>query len=1031
VLKKKKLETRNLKMGRKAGQTIMLTALLLMSMASLATASIGKTGETVTYGSDVTEPPQIQDFYINSTWAGQASQFAFNCTDTAGLVNGTLTTNVTTTYRNDTVSLSGTVAWANFTKTLPSYNCAVGFQFWVWNQNTSIYATTGLRIMKVYTYNSTVDFFKCLADAITTVENANNWNSAEPYAKVVLDQTPVSTLSSMIDNYSQAQDWNHVLLWSAFCNKLNITSQQAINYALGNYTMVGSLPRTGYDIYNTPTFSPEDKWGLYGYWYANTSWARDYNSRITAKWNITTAFQQFNSSVYYSVYNTTGTLGLPLWMYANGTAHTYTNRYYDEDACTIDCYIIFAQLLNVSGAIDEAIHWWSYLNTIHWNSGEQHYGYTGTSGYECEAVFFLKIISTLKYYYPALGNWSNVLTDIGNRFVSHEWNSPQWLDSSNDQSTHVVVHMYPDNPARRLQNTLGAWQALLGVCLQLNSTCENNIRDMLYGNNNTEPAWALLLRPEAILYDKTQKLFAWGSLSGVDNDATAYGEILMFMMGIVPGTTTIAFPLEELKYEYIRDVYPTELRLNTTLRQIVVPVNSAGDLTFQYGVSPITYNFNQSGVWQITFTNSWNMIKNVTLISVLPNNVIYFTQIYLPRALTVNVTEGGTTDPTPGTYTYSSGTVVNVTAFPNTGHLFDHWELDGNNAGATNPINIAMYTNHTLEAVFVLQTYTLTITATAGGITSPTGTCIYSNGTLMNVTAWPDTTYYLDHWELDGVNVGGANPINVTMDKDHALCAVFKLGPSPTFYTLNITLTAGGTTSPTPRTYIYSSGTVVNVAASPNTGYLFDHWELNGNNAGANNPMNVTMDEDYTLHAVFLLYHDVAVTGVTPSKTVVGQLFSLNISVTVADPGGYDETFNITVYVNTTIITTLTNITLASGNSTIIKLAWNTTGFAKGNYTISAYAWPVPDETNTTNNKSADVWVIVSLAGDITGPNGWPDGKVDLRDIACVARAFGTKPGDTRWNPNADVTGRTGVPDGVIDMRDISAVARRFGQEDP
>jgi hypothetical protein len=1029
--KKKKSERRNGKMDGKTGQTNMMIPLLLISMALVAAAPIGKTGESVIHGYDVTQPPQIKDFYVNSTWAGQASQFAFNCTDSAGLVNGTLTTNVTSTYENDTVSLAGTVAWANFTKTLPSCNCEVGFQFWVWNQNTSIYATTGLRIMKVYTYNSTVDFFKCLGDAITSVEKANNWNSVEPYAQVVLEQTPVSTLSSMIDNYSTAQDWADALKWSAFCNKLNITRQQALNYALGNYTMLGNLPQTGYDTSNTAMFSPEHKWGLYGYWYANSSWARAYNPSITAKWNITAAFQQFNSSVYYSVNHSPS--GLPLWMYADGTGRTYSNRYYDEDACTIDCYIIFAQLLNVSGAMDEALHWWSYLNTVHWNGGEQHYGYTGTNGYECEAAFFLKIISTLKYYCPALGNWINVLTDIGNRYVSHEWRSPQWLDSSNNQPAYVVVHMYPGNPQRRLQNTLGAWQALLGVYLQLNSTCENSIRDMLYGSINTEPAWALLFHPEAKLYYNWTGLFRWGSSSGPDANATAWAEILMFMMGIVPGTTTTAFPLEELMYEYTQDTYPAELRLNTTLRQIAVPVNSAGNLTFQYGVSPITYNFNQSGVWQITFTDSWNMIKNVTLASALPSNVIHFAQIYLAPTLTINATAGGTTDPTPGTYTYSSGTVINVTASPNTDYLFDHWELDGSNVGAPDPISITMNTNHTLEAVFVLRSYTLTITVTDGGTTDPTpGTRIYSSGTVMNVTAWPDTTYYFDHWELDGVNVGGANPINILMNKDYALCAVFKLGPSPTFYTLNITVTIGGTTSPTPGTYAYSSGTVINVTASPNTGCLFDRWELDGNDAGASNPMNATMDADHTLHAVFLPYHDVAVTNVTPYKTVAGQLFSLNVSLTVADQGGYDEIFNITVYANTTIITTLTNITLASGNSTIITLVWNTTGFAKGNYTISAYAWPVPEETNTTNNEFTDVWVIVSDTGDITGPNGWPDGKVDMRDIAYVAKAFGTKLGDARWNPNADVTGTTaGVPDGKVDMKDISAVARYFGQHDP
>jgi len=34
------------------------------------------------------------------------------------------------------------------------------------------------------------------------------------------------------------------------------------------------------------------------------------------------------------------------------------------------------------------------------------------------------------------------------------------------------------------------------------------------------------------------------------------------------------------------------------------------------------------------------------------------------------------------------------------------------------------------------------------------------------------------------------------------------------------------------------------------------------------------------------------------------------------------------------------------------SFTWNTTSFAKGNYTIDAYAPPVPNEMDTTDNTS-------------------------------------------------------------------------------
>jgi streptogramin lyase len=168
--------------------------------------------------------------------------------------------------------------------------------------------------------------------------------------------------------------------------------------------------------------------------------------------------------------------------------------------------------------------------------------------------------------------------------------------------------------------------------------------------------------------------------------------------------------------------------------------------------------------------------------------------------------------------------------------------------------------------------------------------------------------------------------------------------------------------------------------------------------------------------------HDIAITEVTPSKTVVGQGYSLNINVTAANQGDYTEIFNVTVYANTTSIATQT-ISLTSGNSTTITFPWNTTGFAKGNYTTNAVADTVPGETHIADNTFADGWVIVAMVGDITGPEGFPDGDVDIRDVSAVARLFGVSSPSPEYNPNFDING-----DGDIDIKDVSTVARHFGE---
>jgi hypothetical protein len=63
---------------------------------------------------------------------------------------------------------------------------------------------------------------------------------------------------------------------------------------------------------------------------------------------------------------------------------------------------------------------------------------------------------------------------------------------------------------------------------------------------------------------------------------------------------------------------------------------------------------------------------------------------------------------------------------------------------------------------------------------------------------------------------------------------------------------------------------------------------------------------------------------------VVDQGLNDNINVAVANQGSYTETFNVTVYADTTAIATQT-ATLAIGNSTTITFTCNTIGFDYGN----------------------------------------------------------------------------------------------------
>lgn len=217
--------------------------------------------------------------------------------------------------------------------------------------------------------------------------------------------------------------------------------------------------------------------------------------------------------------------------------------------------------------------------------------------------------------------------------------------------------------------------------------------------------------------------------------------------------------------------------------------------------------------------------------------------------LTITSTSGGTTNPIPGNYTYPEDTHISVTAIAFTDYFFDHWELDSENVGSGNPLNMTMDANHTLHAVFMQITYTLTISVSGEGTTDPAkGSHVYGSGSTVAVSATADPGWYFDHWVLDGENAGSTIPINVLMNSNHDLKTVF----AQVTYTLTITTTTGGTTSPAPGYHVYSSGTDVLVTATPQENYEFDHWVLDGSNASSDNLISVTMDENHTLHAVFV-----------------------------------------------------------------------------------------------------------------------------------------------------------------------------------
>jgi len=135
----------------------------------------------------------------------------------------------------------------------------------------------------------------------------------------------------------------------------------------------------------------------------------------------------------------------------------------------------------------------------------------------------------------------------------------------------------------------------------------------------------------------------------------------------------------------------------------------------------------------------------------------------------------------------------------------------------------------------------------------------------------------------------------------------------------------------------------------------------------------------------------------------------------------YNRTLNqqeIRTFASSGAIQTQT-VSLTSGSSTTITFSSNTAGFAKGNYTISAYATPLPGETDTEDNTLTDGKMTVTIPGDVDG-----DRDVDLYDVVKICAVYGSKKGETGYQANYDINN-----DDNINLYDAVIACSHYGEK--
>ncbi len=244
-----------------------------------------------------------------------------------------------------------------------------------------------------------------------------------------------------------------------------------------------------------------------------------------------------------------------------------------------------------------------------------------------------------------------------------------------------------------------------------------------------------------------------------------------------------------------------------------------------------------SSSFQFTLSANRTFVANFSIVPALQFAVI----------LANSPAAGGTNT---GSGSYASGTSVTISASPNTGYTFVNWTEGTTVISTSASYTFVITASRTLVANYVINSYTLTATASplAGGtITMSPNQPKYDHGSNVLLTAIPATGYTFTNWTEGGVILSTSAAYQISMTRNRALVANFKLNSYG--LTLLINPSAGGSVTKNPDQASYDSGSSVILTATPNAGYTFTSWS--GDATGTTNPLTVVMNANKSITANF------------------------------------------------------------------------------------------------------------------------------------------------------------------------------------
>ena len=323
--------------------------------------------------------------------------------------------------------------------------------------------------------------------------------------------------------------------------------------------------------------------------------------------------------------------------------------------------------------------------------------------------------------------------------------------------------------------------------------------------------------------------------------------------------------------------------------------------------------------------------------------------------LSSNPSNGGTTS---GGGTYNSGSSVTITATPNSGYTFTNWTENGSAVSTSSSYTFTISGNRTLVANFGVipptqYSVNLSSNPSNGGTTSGGGT--HNSGSSVTITATPNSGYTFTNWTENGSAVSTSSSYTFTINGNRTLVANFAVIP-PTQYSVNLSSNPsnGGTTS---GGGTYNSGSSATVTATPNSGYTFTNWTVNGSAVSTSSSYTFTINGNRTLVANFAV--------IPPTQYSVNLSSNPSNGGTTSGGGTYNSGSSATVTATPNSGYTFTNWT---ENGSAVSTSSSYTFTISGNRTLVAnFAVTAPVSTPPTITSFSPTSGPIGTSVTITG----------------------------------------------------------------